>query len=491
MFEMIISFITPFNLVVIAFGTTWGIAFGVIPGLTATLAIVVLIPITYGMNVISGLSMLIGIYIGGIAGGLVTSILIGMPGTPSSIATVLDGFPMAKKGLGTKALGIAVTSSLIGSIFGGILLITLAPEIARLALRFGPFEYVAVIIFGLTAVIGLSGDSLSKGLMMAAFGLLVSTIGTDPIYGVPRNTFGIRNLLGGVSPIPAMIGLFVVSQAFTEAEQMAQKFIIPKPEKIKGFFSFFTAQELRESVGNFIRSGFIGLLVGILPGIGGSLSNVLAYDQAKKMSKHPETFGTGNIQGVIAPETANNATVGGSLIPMLSLGIPGDAATAALLGGLMLHGLQPGPLMFKENPEIVYSVFVSYFIATVMMFVIMMLGIRVFPLLLRLPKSLLMPLVLVASLVGCYNLQYSMNDMWISLAFGFFGFIFKKLGFPFTPVVISMVLGRMLENSLRIGLLNSDGSMMPLFTRPVALVCMILSVISLAMSFTKLGKGAK
>ncbi|MCL1999816.1 MAG: tripartite tricarboxylate transporter permease [Planctomycetes bacterium] len=482
MIDLILPTLAPANLCLIVIGVMWGLVFGMIPGLTATLAVVVLIPLTYGMNSVWGISMLIGIYVGGVSGGLISAVLIGMPGTPSSIVTCFDGFPMAKKGLGEKALGIGITANMVGTLFGWFFLITLAPEIARFALRFGPFEMVAVILFGLTAVIGLSGDSMIKGLIMTMFGLLVSTIGLDPTYAMPRNTFGTEFLMSGISAVPAMIGLFVISQVFIEAENLSVKFIVPKPERVE---RTFTMQEFKESIPNFIRSGFTGLLIGILPGIGGALSNLVAYDQAKKASKHPETFGTGNIQGIIAPETANNAAIGGALIPMLSLGIPGDAVTAVLLGGLMLHGLAPGPLLIRENPEIVYGVFSSLFLATLAMYFIMMGGRRIFPTLLHIQKSYLLPIVLAAGIVGCYNLQYSLSDVWISIIFGIIGFFLIKHKFPLTPIVITLVLGQMLEENLRLGLLTSNSSILPLFTRPISLVFVLASAASVFLPLIK------
>lgn len=488
MLELILSTVTLTNVLLIIAGVVWGIIFGMIPGLTATLAVVVLIPVTYGLGAVSGISMLIGIYIGGVSGGLVSAILIGMPGTPASITTVFDGFPIAKKGHGEKALGIGITSNLVGSLLGWICLVTMAPQIAKFALKFGPFEYAAIIIFGLTAVISLAGKSMLKGLVMAVFGLLVSTIGLDPTYAMPRNTFGLQFLISGVSPIPAMIGLFVVSQVFIEAEKLSTKFLIPKPAKLGHFFPL---KEIKASIVNFLRSGVIGILIGILPGIGGALANFIAYDQAKKASKNPETFGEGNIQGIIASETANNASIGGALIPMLSLGIPGDAVTAALLGGLMLHGLQPGPLLIRDNPAVVYGIFSSYLIATLAMFTIMMVGIKIFPTILRIQKAYLLPLVLAAGIVGCYNLQYSLTDVWVAVVFGILGFIFTKHDFPLTPIVISLVLGKMLEENIRLSLLSSGGSLLPLFTRPIALFFMLGAAVSVGISFTKYVKGKK
>lgn len=474
--DSIISLLAPSNIIIMIIGVIWGMVFGSIPGLTATLAIVVLIPITYGMGPTLGMAMLVSIYIGAISGGLVSAILIGMPGTPSSITTCFDGFPLAKKGLARKALGVGITSNLIGCLISWVCLVGLAPFIARFALKFTSLDFVALILFAFTAVVSLSGKSLLKGVIMTIFGLLVATIGTDPTYGMYRNTFGLKILRGGVGSTPAMIGLFVVSQVFSEITHVSEKFLTPKAEKVSPFLSM---KEFVQNIPNFIRSSFIGIMIGILPGIGGALSNFVAYDQAKKYSKHPELFGQGSYEGLIASEVANNASVGGALIPMLSMGIPGDAATAVLLGGLMLHGLQPGPLLMKEHPELIYGIYAAVLIASILMFIVMMGGIRVFPTLLRIKKSFLLPFVLVIGMVGCYNLKFSINDVWIAVIFGIVGFFLKKYDYPLTPVVISLILGSMFENNLRLGLIVSGGSLLPLITHPVSLIFMILTVLSL------------
>jgi putative tricarboxylic transport membrane protein len=480
--EALSQVLTVTNLILIFGGVVWGLIFGIIPGLTATLAVVVLVPITYGLSPIAGISMLIGVYIGGISGGLVTAILVGMPGTPSSITTAFDGFPLTKQGLGGKALGTGIISNLVGSLFGLLFLITLAPQIAKFALRFGAFEYVAVILFGLTAVVSLSGKSLFKGLIMAIFGLLLSTIGMDPTYGMARNTFGLNFLNNGIGAIPAMIGLFVISQIFKEIENLSQKYIIPKCKTGNSFLSF---KEFKQSITNFIRSGLIGVFIGILPGIGGALANFVAYDQAKKASKDPDSFGKGNIQGIIASETANNAVIAGALIPMLSLGIPGDAVTAALLGGLQLHSISPGPLLMVEHADLVYGVFASFFIASIFMFLVMLAGVKIFPTVLRVGKSILLPLVLVAGIVGCYNLQYSLQDVWVAVIFGFIGYMLLKKDYPLTPVVISLLLGKTFENQLSIALIQNNGSLLPLISRPFSVIFIIMALISVMIPLKK------
>ena len=477
-FSIIVDIIRLDTLMYVFLGTVFGLVFGAIPGLTAMLAVIILIPLTYGMSTVSGISMLVGVYIGGISGGLVAAILLGMPGTPSSITTVFDGFPLAKKGQAGRALGIGITSNLVGCLLGWVCLVIAAPLIAHFAVRFGPIEYVAVVTFGFTAVISLSGDCFWKACVMTLFGLLISTVGIDPINGMTRNTFDFVVLEGGISFVPALIGLFIVAQVFSELEDEFESFIIP-PSSIGKIT--MTLREFRESLWNFIRSGAIGIFIGILPGIGGALGNIVAYDQAKKAAPNPETFGTGDIQGIVASETSNNALIGGALIPLLALGIPGDAVTAALLGGLQIHGIEAGPLLAKEHPEILYSVFVYYLWATICMYVVMrVLGIKLFPIILRVKKSYLLPVVLICCLIGCYNINNDISDVWASFIFGLVGYFLNKYKYPLVPIVITLILGPMFEKQLRIAMVMTDGSLMPFVTTPISLIFLMMAAISVA-----------
>ena len=464
------------TLLYILIGVAWGLIFGMIPGLSATLAIIVLIPITYSLSPIQGICMLLGVYIGGVSGGLISAILLGMPGTPSSITTCYDGYPLAKQGLGEKAIGIGAVSNLVGSLIGFVFLILLATPLSKLALKFGPFEYVAIIVFGIVAVVTLSGDSILKSFMMAAFGLLLASIGSDPTYGTVRSTFGLSIFSNGINTIPAMVGMFVIAHICAEAKNHTEKYSLPISKPVKGIM---TKAEWKESVPNFLRSGLIGTAIGILPGIGGNLATFVCYDQAKRASKDPKSFGQGNIQGIIASETGNNAVIGGALIPMIALGIPGDTSTAALLGGLQIHDLTPGPLLFKMHPALVYSVFISFIVAVVYMFLMILGGKRIFPKMLRIKKSFLLPAVLVLSLVGCYNLSYSMKDVWIAVIFGVIGYALKKWNFPNTPIVIGLILGKMLEKNLRLGLSQSGNSLLPMLTQPICLIFLAATIASL------------
>jgi putative tricarboxylic transport membrane protein len=459
----------------IMIGTILGVIFGAIPGLTATLAVVILLPLTYGMDPLAGIATLLAAYIGGISGGVVAAILIGMPGTPSSVTTVFDGYPLAKKGLGPKALGMGAVSNLVGSLISLAFLILLAPQLAKFALSFTPFEYTMVMIFAFVIVAGLTGDFF-KSLIVTFFGLSIAAWGFDPINAAERNPLGFDFLSNGVPAIPAMIGLFVISRVFVELETDQSAPIIPK-SKTKSVFP--SLREMKESTGNFFRSGIIGTAIGILPGIGSSLATFVAYDQAKKASKKPETFGKGNIQGVVASETSNNAVIGGALIPLLALGIPGDGVTALLLGGLQMHGLQPGPLLFTNQPEFLTGLFVAFFISVIIMYIFMVtIGARIFPFLLSAKKVYLLPIVLVMSIAGSYNIGFRIEDVWIMAIFGVIGYFMDKWKFSTLPLVITLLLGASFEKYIRNGLIQSSGDLTPFFTRPIALLFLVLTVLT-------------
>ncbi|WP_223701200.1 tripartite tricarboxylate transporter permease [Sutcliffiella deserti] len=460
----------------IMIGTILGVIFGAIPGLTATLAVVILLPLTYGMEPLAGIATLLAAYIGGISGGVVAAILIGMPGTPSSVTTVFDGYPLAKKGFGPKALGMGAVSNLFGSLISLAFLIMLAPQLAKFALSFTPFEYTMVMIFAFVIVAGLTGDFF-KSMIVTFFGLSIAAWGFDPINAAERNPLGLDFLSNGVPAIPAMIGLFVISRVFVELETDQSSPIIPK-SKTNSVLP--TLREIKESIGNFFRSGIIGTAIGILPGIGSSLATFVAYDQAKKASKKPETFGKGNIQGVVASETSNNAVIGGALIPLLALGIPGDGVTALLLGGLQMHGLQPGPLLFTNQPEFLTGLFVAFFVSVVIMFLFMVtIGARIFPFLLSTKKVYLLPIVLVMSIAGSYNIGFRIEDVWIMAIFGVIGYFMDKWKFSTLPLVITLLLGASFEKYIRNGLIQSGGDLTPFFTRPIALLFLVLTVLTL------------
>lgn len=471
-------------ILLMAAGVVMGIIFGSIPGLSATMAIALCLPMTYGLEPISGIALLIGLYIGGISGGLVAAILLRIPGTPSSVATCFDGYPLAAKGQAGKALGVGIFFSFLGTIFGVLVLMTVSPLIAKLALKFSFYEYFAVGVFSMTMMASLISGSVVKGLISGAIGFLFSMVGAAPIDGLPRLTFGFHALDGGFDILPLLIGMFAISEILKAArERNAKKMTVMQDFKIKGFG--FTFAEFRSQIGNFIRSALIGTGIGLLPGIGGGTSNILAYTAAKNSSRTPEKFGTGIIDGIVASEAANNATIGGALVPLLTLGIPGDAATALLLGGLTIHGLNPGPLMFDKQAELVYGIFACCWIANFMMLFMEFGGIKLFARVLMVPKYILMPIILVLCVVGAYGLNSRLFDVWAILLFGIVAYVLEKFSVPLTPIILGFILGPMIETNLRRGLIASQGSYLPFITSPIAAVFLAVSIVVVAMAVRK------
>lgn len=455
-------------------GVAFGIIFGAIPGLTATMGVALGLPITFGMTPIEGLSFLCAIYIGGVSGGLISAILLKIPGTPSSIATTFDGSPMAARGEAGRALGIGITYSFIGTVFGLLALIFIAPPIADVALKFGPFEYFSVSVFALTIISSLSEGSMIKALISGVLGIGVTTIGAAPIDGFPRFTFGNSALDAGFDILSVLIGMYAVAEVLQMAGDTSSGEKVNTKFKVKGLG--FSLREFKEQMVNMIRSASIGIGVGILPGLGGATSNLIAYAAAKNSSKHPEKFGTGVIDGIVASETSNNASVGGALIPLLTLGIPGDAVTALMLGGFMIHGLTPGPLLFTNNGSLVYGIFIALFVATVLMFVLEFFGIRIFTYILKIPKHVLYPFVIVLSVIGAFGLNNRISDVYALLIFGFLGYGMNQFKYPLAPFVLGFILGPIIETNLRRGLSFAGGDFMTIFTRPISCTFLILTV---------------
>lgn len=466
-------------------GVFIGIVFGAIPGLSASMAVALFLPMTYEMNTVTGLSTLVALYIGGVSGGLISAILLNMPGTSGSVATTFDGHTMARNGQPGKALGTALVSSFCGSLFAFAIMVFLAPQLARLALKFSPVEYFSVIFFAVAMVSALSGKSMVKGLLVAVFGLALSTVGIAPVDGVTRFTFGNLNLAAGFSILPALIGLFAVSEIFGLAEHANadQTYTQIPLQKIKGFG--FTFWEFWREKWNLLRSMVIGLCIGILPGIGDTASNMLAYSVAKNASKEPEKFGTGIMSGIIPPEAANNASIGGALIPLLSLGIPGDGVTALILSGFMLHGLTPGPLLFTQQGHLVYCIFAACFVCIFLVLIMEFFGIRVFVKLLRIPKYILMPIIVALCVVGAFATNNNLFDTKAILLFGAIGYAMKKFDLPVAPFVLTFVLGNMLETNFKRGLMLMDGNFLNFFTRPISAVFLTAGLLSIVWNTTK------
>ncbi|WP_377507315.1 tripartite tricarboxylate transporter permease [Octadecabacter sp. R77987] len=461
--------LTPMSIAAIGLGALVGLIFGSIPGLTFTVALALALPISFSMDTVPAIGLLLGTYIGGMTGGSVSAILLGIPGTPSAAATVLDGHPMTRNGDASIALGTAVIVSVFGGIFSLIIMIVSVDIVSKVAISFGPAEIFALVLFGFSTICGLCGRSLIKGLISGVLGLMIMTIGLDAIEGVPRMTFGSVNMLQGVNLLVALIGLFAVPfiiEALGERSDPASKatkIVNVKPE-LPSFRLLF------RNVWLMIRCSFIGTGIGAIPGTGGAIASFLAYDHAKRFSKKPETFGKGNIEGVIAPETANNAVTGGTLIPLLSLGIPGDPATAIVLAGLMIHGLVPGPALFMNNAAEVYGVYIAVVIAYVWVLGLQLLGIRVFVHVLRVPRDILAVVVLVLCTIGAYSIRNSPFDIYAMAVIGVAAYVLVAVRIPITPIILGMVLGPTLENEFRTAMMLSEGSADIFYTSPTVLV---------------------
>jgi len=462
-------------------GVVLGIIIGVLPGLTATMGIALLIPLTYYVSPSIGLSLLIGIFAGGIYGGSVSAILLKTPGTPAAGATLLDGYPLAQSGQAGKAIAVATIASAIGGLIGALTLSFLAPQIAKIAVRFGPPEYVLLGVYGLTMISYVAGKSLIKGLFAGCIGLLISTIGIDPITSVPRFYFGTLNLLTGFELLPILIGIFAMSQAIEGVRDSREK----APDQLKLTKIGISLKEFFRILPHIIKSAFIGTFVGAVPGTGTDIAAFLSYGEAKRSSKHPEEFGKGSIEGVAAPEAGNNACVNGAMIPMFTLGIPGEAATAVILGGLMVLGLQPGPLLFIEKPDVIYTVFASTIVSNLFMIVLGLLGARFFAKVLSLPKSVIVTFIFIFAVLGSYSMRNSMFDVLVMMIAGVLGYVFSILDYPVPPVLLGVILGPLVESNLGRTLLVSDGNLTIFFKRPISLFFIIIIVATIGSNIYK------
>jgi putative tricarboxylic transport membrane protein len=481
-FQAVAVIMTGKALLLIIGGVLMGLVFGAIPGLTATLGVALLIPLTFALSPIDAMAALGAIYIGGISGGFISATLINMPGTPSSICTTFDAAPMARQGKAAEALSLGAFSSFVGGMISWGFLVAIAPQLASVAIVFGPYEYFLLGVFGIVVIIGLGGDSPARSFLGAVVGVLISMVGIDPVDGFERFTFGLDFLRGGFNLVPTLAGFFVVSEILLGIEDIRQIYVLPKQKisrlSLKGVFS-----NRKESIVNFVRSSLVGTFLGILPGIGGAIANFICYDLAKKFAKHPENFGKGEPQGIIASETGNNATTGGALIPMLTLGIPGDAVTAVMLGALMIHNVRPGPLLFKNSELFVNSFFVAILVANLVMIAVLWFGgIKYFVRALSIPRWFLFPAVLLMIIAGVWTLQYSAFDVWTAVVLGFVGYVLRKLKYPMSPLILGVILGPLIEDNLRRALVHSQGSYMPFLTRPYSLLILIVTIVCAAVS---------
>jgi putative tricarboxylic transport membrane protein len=465
-------------------GTLAGVVGGALPGVTITMTIIVVLPFTFGLDPLQGLAAMTGVYVGGSAGGLVTAILLGIPGTPSAIATTFDGHPMAKKGQPGRAVWIGVWASFFGGLLGGAFLIFATGPLAAFALQFGPWEFFALFVLALSMVAGLVESSLAKGLVAGGLGLIVTVLGNDPVMGQKRLTLGIPALEGGVDFLPVLIGVFAFAQIMSEVERMGgmQKLGDTVDRTLSLAVSHLKViWEVLSRPFLLLWCAFIGVLIGVLPAIGGSAASMFAYDQAKKMSRRPQQFGSGVPEGIIASESSNNANVGGSLVTIMAFGIPGDAVTAVMLGALTIHGIQSGPLFISQNAQLAYGIFAAYLIAHPMMVLILAVAARFMLRVVTVPKAALFPVVLVLCVIGAYALNNTMQNVYILLAFGLLGYAMVKFGFPLAPFILGVILGDQIEINL-IRAIMTDPDPWLFLTRPVSGMLVAASVASLAFS---------
>ena len=473
-------------IIAIVAGVILGILAGAMPGLSPSMGVALLVPFTYGMAPQIALILLVSIYIAANYGGSITAVTINTPGTPSAVVTSFDGYPLTQQGKAGVGLGTSLVASTIGGIIGTIILIFFSVPLARMAVKLHPAEYFALAVFGLTTVASLGGKNWAKAFLAAMLGLLINTIGIDPISGVKRFTFGTYRLFDGFALIPALIGLFALSEVFTRIEE----YKLEKGEETKfektHWPSIVDYWKLKITI---LRSSILGTLIGIFPGAGATIAAFLSYDLAKKVSKTQETFGKGNPEGVAAAEAANSSSVGGALVPLLALGIPGSATTAVLVGALMIHDIVPGPLLFVERPDIVYSLFAALLIANIVMLILGLFGARLWIKVTVIPKKVLLPAILAISIIGSFAVHYSFFDVATCIGFGVAGWILKKYGYPGAPIVLGMVLGKLAETNFRRAVIM--GGYNVFFTRPVSLILLLLAALSLGIPLYQTYKANK
>jgi len=472
-------------------GAVAGIIAAAIPGFTVTMAIVLTLPLTFTMDPLQGISVMLSVYVGGYTGGLISAALLGIPGTPSSVATTFDAFPMARNGEPGRALSLGVWASFFGTIISTAVLIVAAPPLAVFAVRLGPWEYFSLIVFALTIVASLVGNSLQRGLIAALIGLAISTIGADPIMGRPRFDMGWELLAAGLPFLVVLIGIFAISQLASEVEDAEA---IKRGEKlVDGEIEFETWSVMREVLMrpiNLIRSSMVGVAIGALPGAGGSIANLVAYDQAKRASQSPEEFGKGTPDGVVASEAGNSATAGGGLIPLISLGIPGSAVDAILMASLMVHGISVGPRLIMDNADLVYGMFLAMAVSSLMMLVLCVLSMRAFLRVAEVPKWVVVPVVLVCCVVGSFALNNRVTDLYLLAGVGVLGYALKALDYPLAPLVLGVILGPIAETNLRRALMTEPDWTLFL-TRPVSLIFLVAAVLSVGWAIRGILKSGK
>ena len=470
------------GLLFIGVGCVVGLLLGAIPGLGGELAITVMLPVTYSMNPNIAIGMLVSIWVGSTSGGFIGSILLGIPGTPSSVSTVYDGYTMTKNGDVTRALSIGTLSNFLGTLPSVLIAMLLCPVIASYAVKMGPWEYFALGLMSIALVVSMSNGRIFKGFISAAIGLLVTQVGYSPISSTPRFTFGTYYLAGGFNMMSVLVGMFactMISTSFAKREYLARNF----NGKIGKFH--VPLKDLKENIGNIIRSFLIGLGIGILPGMGAAISNVVAYSVSKASSKEPDRYGTGIAAGIFAPEVSNNAAVGGAVVPMISLGIPGDGTTALLLSGLLIQGVNAGPLLQTSHPVFTYMIFLAALFAAIASLILEIVGIKAFPLMLKAPYHYLYPAILVLSLLGTYTNSGNLFALYMVVFFAVIGLWFNYADIPGTPFLLSFILGKTLESNFRKAISYSHGDYLCFFKRPASCVLLIIAIVAITVSLVK------
>lgn len=465
------------NILAVFVGVLIGTLIGSIPGMTTPMGVALVLPFTFTMHPVTGILLLLGVYKGGLYGGSITAILIKAPGTPAASCTVLDGFPLSQKGEARKALDIALYASVFADFMSNLSLILLAGFLASFALQFGPPEFFTLIVFALTIIAGVSGDRLVMGIVSACMGLLLATVGLDIIYGTERFIFGEWELMAGLNFIPVLIGLFALPEIINHFARPAQDDM--KIGALKGLGANFA--DFRRCFRSIFRGSLFGVILGAIPGIGGAPAAFLSYSEAKRNSKSPQNFGKGEIEGVAAAEAGNNGVAGATMIPLLALGVPGDVITAVILGAFMIHGLKPGPIMFQENIDVIYAIFMGIMLSSAYLFIIGKLSIRYISRISDVPNRLLYPIILVLCVYGAYAVNNNLFDVLVMMVIGVLGYMMLRLDIPAAPFLIAFVLGPLLEDNFRQSLLLSEGDPMVFFRSPICGVFWALTLITVVL----------
>lgn len=464
----------PDTIAAIAIGALAGFLVGVLPGLNASGGVALLLPFTYGLSPVTGLALLTALYTSAEYGGSVTAIAVNMPGEPGALATTFDGYALTKQGKPGKALGVSMWASMFGGIISTVLLLTFSLPLANFALTFGPAEFFALGVFGLTLISSLSGRSAAKGFVVAALGLSLNVVGLDVMTGETRFTFGEPELFEGFQLVPVLIGLFALSELFVMMEELtAEKLSVARISS-----ALPTVKEIISIVPASVRGSLIGVGIGAIPGAGKAIASLIAWNEERRVSKHPERFGKGCLEGVAAPEAANNAVVGGALIPTLALGVPGTATTAIMLGAMLIYGVTPGPKLFEKNPEIIYGIFISLVVSNLVILLMGLAGTRFWVRVISMPAPVMIPIILAISFVGAYNIGNSMFNVWVMFGAGVIGYGLRRYGFPVAPIVLALILGGLVESNLRRGLLINDGNVIGFLSRPLAIAFLIAAVLA-------------